>query len=126
MPLMAVSTGSPVGLVAGYLEVQSSKCSMSYRRRLKRDLLGHEGAWWWLVGLREKNGNYCGGVLAACSTSMWSSYLDLRVCPALPMAKLTCLSQGAEILLEIMAQGELLGQDARSSYALAKGSRSIL
>ena len=37
-------TMSRVWLVASELEDHSSKCSMSYSRRLKRDLLGHEGA----------------------------------------------------------------------------------
>ncbi len=53
-------------LVAGQLEVQSSKCSMSYRRRLKRDLLGTRGCWG-LFGFTA-----VGGVLAAFSTSMSS------------------------------------------------------
>jgi hypothetical protein len=60
-----------VWLVASELEVHSSKCSMSYRRRLKRDLLGTRGCWG-LVGVRERSGIYCCGVLAACSTSMSS------------------------------------------------------
>jgi hypothetical protein len=40
-----ISARSRLWLVASELEVHSSKCSMSYRRRLKRDLLGHEGCW---------------------------------------------------------------------------------
>lgn len=64
-------TRSRVWLVASELEVQSSKCSMSYRRRLKRDLLGARGCWG-LVGVREKKWIYCCRVLAVCSTSMSS------------------------------------------------------
>jgi hypothetical protein len=47
----------------------SSKCSMSYGRRLKRDLLGTRGVLG-LVGVREWDEIYCCGVLAAYSTSM--------------------------------------------------------
>jgi hypothetical protein len=61
-------TRSRVWLVASELEDHSSKCSISYRRQLKRDLLGTRGCWG-LVGVREWDGIYYCGVLAACSTS---------------------------------------------------------
>ena len=47
-------------LVVSQLEVHSSKCSMSYRRPLKRDLLGHEDAGhWWLVRVKVRKRVYC-------------------------------------------------------------------
>ena len=58
-------------LVASELEVHSSKCSVSYLRRLKRDLLGGVRGCCWLVGVRVGR-VYCSSILVGCSVSISS------------------------------------------------------